>query len=507
MQKYFILLVSLFLTSNLFSQSSNSVPITLESPNNSMYVHLFYLQKNSYQPEKAAQALSRMDLSADEIKKRSIQLKQILDGQGLFVVFNQIPTNADYIDSLTHKAIFTPFPKEMPQIFLEKKEGKWLYSEQTVREIPSLHKKVFPYGTDRLLNYLPMMGQSKILGLAIWQYLGLFLILIFGLILHIILSRILNLIFGRLKRHPAVVRKMSEFSVHKIARYISILIIIRFIKVLLPVLLLPVTSMEYAISIIRVLSVILVVLIALRIVDILMNYTHKFTQTTTSKMDEQLVPILRRFAQVFIILGGVLQLLSIFNVNVTALIAGISIGGLALALAAQDTVKNLIGSAMIFIDRPFQIGDYVTDGNVSGTIEEVGFRSTRIRKSDSSVVSIPNGALANRSITNMGVRVYRLFQTTLGITYQTAPDQIELFITQLKELVEKHESVRQEGIYIALQSLDDSALSILFRVQLGVADYAEEVRVKEEILLKVLRLAADLNIDFAYPTSTVFIEK
>ena len=472
-----------------------------------MYVHLFYLQKDTYEPAKAAQALSPINLPSKEVEKRAIQLKQILDGQGLYVLFNLIPTDPNYIDSLTNKALYTPFPKEMPQIFLEKKDGKWLYAAETVRGIPALHKKVFPYGTDRLLNYLPMMGQTKILGLAIWQYLGLLIILVFGLILHIVLSKFLNYFFEKLKKRPAIRQRMSEFSVHKIARYISVLIIIRFIKVLLPVLLLPVTSMEYAIAIIKVLSVILLVLIALRLVDILMNYTQKFTQKTSSKMDEQLVPILRRFAQTFIIIGGIIQLLSIFNVNVTALIAGLSIGGLALALAAQDTVKNLIGSAMIFIDHPFQIGDYVSDGNVSGTIEEVGFRSTRIRKSDSSLVSIPNGTLANKSITNMGVRVYRLFQTSLGVTYQTSPDDIEIFIDQLKKMVAAHPSVRQDGIYIALQSLDDSALSILFRVQLGVPDYAEEVRVKEELLLKILRIAADMEIDFAYPTSTVFIEK
>lgn len=472
-----------------------------------MYVHLYYLQKDTYHPEKAAQALSKIGLSQKELEKRAIQLKQILDGQGLFVYFSQIPTQVDYIDSLTNKAIFTPFPKALPNLYLQKNEGKWLYSEESVRAIPSLHKGVFPYGTDVLLNYLPRLGQSKILGLAIWQYLGLFLLLIIGLLVHVILSRVLNFIFDRLKSRPSLSQRWNEFSVQKIARYVSVLIIIRIIKILLPVLLLPVTSMEYAISIIRVITVVLIVMIALKVVDILMSYTQKFTQKTVSKMDEQLVPILRRFLQVFIILGGILQLLSIFNVNITALIAGVSIGGLALALAAQDAVKNLIGSIMIFIDQPFQIGDYISDGDESGTIEEVGFRSTRIRKPDSSLVSIPNGSLANRSITNMGVRTFRLFQTNLGVTYQTSPEKIEAFIVKLKEIAAAHPFVREEGMYISLQSLDDSAISILFRVQLDTGDYAKELQLKEELLFKIIRLAAEMQVDFAYPTTAVFIEK
>ncbi len=508
MQKYFILLFSLFFTSFLWSQSSNNVPITLESPNNTMYVHLYYLQKDSYEPLKAAKALSKMDLSEEEVTKRAIQLKQILDGEGLYVRFNIVPTDNNYIDSLTHKAIYTPFPKELPDVFLEKKgDGKWYYSDQTVRAIPVLHKKVFPFGTDRLLNYLPLMGQTKILGLAVWQYLGLIILLIIGLFVHVILSRVLNFIFDKIKNRPSLERRWSQFSMHKIARYVSSLIIIQLIRVLLPVLLLPVTSMEYAISIIRIVSVVLIALIALRVVAVLMKYTEQFAQKTSSKMDEQLLPILRRFLQGVVIIGAIFQVLSILNVNVTALIAGASIGGLALALASQDAVKNLIGSVMIFIDKPFQIGDYITDGNISGTIEEVGFRSTRIRKSDSSLVSIPNGNLVNRSITNMGVRIYRLFQTQFGVTYQTPPERIQNFIVRLKELAGSHPSVREEGIYIALQSLDDSALSILFRVQLDVPDYASEISVKEELLFAVLQIAAELKVDFAYPTQTVFVEK
>ena len=203
--------------------------------------------------------------------------------------------------------------------------------------------------------------------------------------------------------------------------------------------------------------------------------------------------------QAVIILWAIFQALNLLEVNVTALIAGVSIGGLAIALAAQDTVKNLIGSAMIFVDKPFQIGDFIDLGGFAGTVEEVGFRTTRIRKSDSSIVAVPNGVIANQAITNLGVRVYRLFQTQLGVVYGTSPEAIQLFTDSLKQLIEAHPNTQKEGYYVHLTTLADSSLGIMFRVALDVPDYATELKVKEQLLLSILRIANTLGISFAFP--------
>ena len=144
----------------------------------------------------------------------------------------------------------------------------------------------------------------------------------------------------------------------------------------------------------------------------------KATQTQNT-MDDQLVPIIRKSLRVFVITFGTLAILQSLNLSIFPLLTGLSIGGLAFALAAQDTIKNFFGSVMIFLDKPFQIGHWITTDGIDGTVEEVGLRSTRIRTFSNSLVTVPNGKLADATINNHGLRVYRRFYTTLSINYDT----------------------------------------------------------------------------------------
>jgi MscS family membrane protein len=395
----------------------------------------------------------------------------------------------------------------MPEVYLEKTNGKWYYSQETVERIPELHKKVYPFGADILLNLLPKMGQSEILGMALWQYFGLLIFLIFGYLVHFILSRALKPLVRKISKAREEDDIIHADLIKKIAGITSVLIVVRLIKLFLPVLLLPPTASAFAIAMIKVVTTILVVILIFRLLDIFMGYTIKFTETTESKMDEQLVPILRRSLQAIIIIGGIVQLLRIMDVNITALIAGLSIGGLALALAAQDTVKNLIGSAMVFFDRPFQIGDFIEYSGMSGIVLEVGFRSTRIQEADSSVISVPNGSIANAAISNKGVRVFRLFNINIGITYDTPLPLMKTFIEGLKKIVELHPNVKEEAGYIYLNSLGDSSINIMFRVPLYVPGYADELRVKEELLFSIIELAEQLGVRFAFPSTTLYMEE
>ena len=195
------------------------------------------------------------------------------------------------------------------------------------------------------------------------------------------------------------------------------------------------------------------------------------------------------------------------EVNVTALIAGVSIGGLALALAAQDTVKNLIGSAMIFFDRPFQIGDYVSGADFEGTIVEVGFRSTRIRRVDFTIISVPNGAISNVTVANLGMRKFRMFILNIGITYDTPPALIEKFLEGLKLIIHNHPATVKDNYFVHFNNLEASSLNILFRVALQVPDLALDLATKEELLLGIMRLAESLGINFAFPSTSLYVEQ
>ena len=132
----------------------------------------------------------------------------------------------------------------------------------------------------------------------------------------------------------------------------------------------------------------------LKLVKVIMSIYSIYAETTESKLDDQLIPVLNNFLSGLVIFLGFLKLLTILGVDPVTVVAGASIGGLAVALASQDTVKNLIGTVMIFLDKPFHIGDWIEAGVVAGTVEKVGFRSTRVRAADTSIFQIPNSALA-----------------------------------------------------------------------------------------------------------------
>ena len=506
MKRLLSILSVLFLAFPVFLPAqSEAPPLTLATPRNAVHVHLYYLQPDSYQPELAARVIYGVPDSARR-NKLAIQLKQIFDGKGLYVRLNQLPDKPDYADTLSGNANFTPFPIDLPQVYLEQIDGKWYYSPETVGQIAQLHEEVYPFGADFIVNLLPKFGNRSVMGLKAWQWLGLFLLLTVAILVHLALSRILNPVARRLTRSKRFPSLIEPRLVRKLARLASMIVLLQVLKLLLPMLMLPIETSTFAMTTLRILTTLAIVLILLRILDVVMLYAGQLTEGTRSKLDDQLIPIIRRTLQVVIFLFAILQVLRLLDVNITALIAGVSIGGLALALAAQDTVKNLIGSAMIFVDRPFQIGDWIEVDNIAGSVAEVGFRTTRIQTLDSSIIAVPNGNIANMSVKNLGVRVYRLFNAKLGVTYDTPPDLLEAFLQGLKELILAHPATRKEGFYVHFSEMADSSLNILFRCAILVDDYAGELQSKEELYFGILRLAETLGVSFAFPSTSVYVE-
>ena len=502
-----ILLLCLIATTCVLSLHGQSGPRpTLEDPHNTAFIHLYYLQDETFYPEVAARALNVQGDSAT-VSQLAIQLKQIYDGLGLYVQLNNIPEDANFIDSTSQKSIFVPFPTELPEVYMEKVGNRWLYSSTTVDHVPGLHKRVFPLGADLLLNLLPRFGHNKVLGLAVWQYVGLGILLLILLIFQLILSRLLIPLVRRTSQSRVDPNLIEPKVIVRLSRLLSIFILIQFFKLALPMLQLPITVGPFVMTGLKIASSLIFMLGALTVVDIVVAYAKRFTSSTASKMDDQLLPIIRKGIQAVIVIGVLIQILRLLDFNVTALIAGVSIGGLALALAAQDTVKNLIGSAMIFVDRPFQIGDYIISGDFEGSVVQVGFRTTRIQTVDSSIIAVPNGTVANAAIRNLGIRTFRLYNTTLGVTYDTTAEQIEAFMEGLRTIIKEHPNVLEEGQVVKFSQFADSSLNIMFRARILVQTYDEELQVKEDLNLSILRLATDMGIDFAFPSTSVYIEK
>jgi len=230
------------------------------------------------------------------------------------------------------------------------------------------------------------------------------------------------------------------------------------------------------------------------------------TSKTETKLDDQLVPLIRKTMRFFVLVMGVILILQNNGYNVASLIAGLGIGGLAVALAARDTLANFFGSITIFVDKPFRIGDWIKVGSVEGTVEEVGFRSTRIRTFYNSLVSVPNANISNNDVDNLGMREYRRLLTTLNLTYSTSPEQMEAFVEGIKAIVKSNSHFRQDFYEVHFNAFGAHSLDVMIYVFFKVPDWSTELQQKHNFFLEVLKLAKEVGVEFAFPTQTVHVD-
>ena len=247
------------------------------------------------------------------------------------------------------------------------------------------------------------------------------------------------------------------------------------------------------------------VLVGFRLVDAAADYWQQVADETDSRLDDQLVPLARTSGKIFVGAIGAVFVLQNLDVNITSLIAGLGLGGLAVALAAQDTVKNLLGGATILADKPFQVGDWVIVGEIEGTVEQVGFRSTRIRTFADSLITVPNARMTDTAVNNMGQRTWRRYYTTVGIAYHTDPDRIQAFVEGVRAIVRANANMRHDYYIVELHSFGDSALNIMVYTFIGASNWNEELRTRHVFNLDIIRLANELQVEFAFPTRTLHV--
>ena len=479
--------------------------LDLVNPYRALYTFLYYLNDEAYDPERASKVIYEDHASRDQAVRLAIRLKQVLDARGLWIDLDSAPRDPAYVDSAASMMSRYTIHKSLPEVYLERIEGKWYFSRSTTSQIGRLHKETFPYGTDRLLNLLPKAGNYKILGIKVWQYLGVLFIVLFAFLFHWILrSLIATAISGLLKRYGSQGDVLKRIKPSAISASYSVVFV--FVKIVVPVLQFPVELARYVNLTISALIPFFVMIALYRFVDVLDIFFTRLSEKTESTLDDQLVPLVRKALKAFVIIIGVLVILQNLRIDIIPLLAGLSVGGVAVALAAQDTIKNFFGSIMIFVDKPFQVGHWITFGGVDGTVEEVGIRSTRVRTFRNSVVYVPNGLLADGTIDNHGLRVYRRFFTQISITYDTPADNIELFVEGLRKIVADHPETRKDYYEIHLNEMAASSLNIMFYIFFEVPTWSDELRCRHEILLSVIRLAETMGINFAFPTQTLHIE-
>ncbi|MBO6523452.1 MAG: mechanosensitive ion channel family protein [Balneolaceae bacterium] len=475
----------------------------LSNPRRAVHTFLHWQQQGHQNLDRVILPFKLSDESKDEKVELATELRKILDARGLLVVYEDVPNNPSHTDSLSGLHQYILF-EELPEVYLIRQNNQWVFSSATIQQIPDLYQATFSGIVEALLDQLPEWTKHEWLGVEVWQYLAVFIWLLLGIVLRKVFEFILDNYIRR-------ITKKTRFSwdddlLDGVERPAGFIFLMTFFLVSYTNLQLSVTVNLYLSTILEITISAGFVWLFYNLADVFAKYLSVITSKTENKLDDQLVPLIRKTLRFFIVVMGVILILQNNGYNVASLIAGLGIGGLAVALAAKDTLANFFGSITIFADRPFKIGDWIKVGNVEGVVEEVGFRTTRVRTFYNSLVSVPNSQVATTDIDNYGMREYRRLRTVLNLTYSTSPEQMEAFVEGIKGIIKANKHFRQDFYEVHFNSFGAHSLDVLIYVFFDVPDWSTELQQRHNFFLEILRLAKEVGVEFAFPTQTLHVD-
>jgi MscS family membrane protein len=387
-------------------------------------------------------------------------------------------------------------------LLLERVNGIWLISSSTVSLIPAIHADI---GVNPIERHLPSwLLREGAFDTAVWQWLALALLTLLALGLGHFLARALI----RTLR-PIVRRTQSELDdklIGAISRPIQLLIALALYRI-------GIAWIAPSYLLRTYLGRILTGLIYLAIAWVLVRFIDVATTKLLAAMSGRqrtsagsVMPLARRSLKVLAIAIAILATLSSWGYDTTALLAGLGVGGLAVALAAQKTIENLFGGIALTSDKPVLVGDFCRYGDKTGTVEDIGLRSTRIRTQDRTVVTVPNAEFSSLQIENFARRDKIWFRPILQLRKDTQPAQIRGILARLRELMQGHEKIeptpRVRFLAVAAHSVDIEIFSYVL-----TADYAEFLAVQEELLLRILEIVSEEGTALAVPTQLNFLTR
>ncbi|WP_042455114.1 mechanosensitive ion channel family protein [Neobacillus dielmonensis] len=224
-----------------------------------------------------------------------------------------------------------------------------------------------------------------------------------------------------------------------------------------------------------------------------------------NKIDQILIPFISRTIRVILIAISISIIGQEFNYDVNGLVAGLGLGGLAFALAAKEAVGNLIGGIVIVTEKPFSIGDWILTPSVEGTVEDINFRSTKVRTFSQALVTVPNATLANEPITNWSRMGKRRITFDLALNYKTTKDQIERVVKRIEHMLNIHEDVHPDTIMVAFDHYNESSLDILIYFFTNTTVWAEHLKIKHDINLKIMEILEGEGVEVAFPSRNIYI--
>lgn len=240
--------------------------------------------------------------------------------------------------------------------------------------------------------------------------------------------------------------------------------------------------------------------------DVVSLQPEVFRRLTGWTIPERLLPFLNTVFKFLIIAIGAIFVLQELQFDVAALIASLGVIGLGISLASQDTVSNMFGFAAIVTDNPFKVGDFITTPTVTGIVESVGVRATRVRQLDQALVTVPNNLLTNAAVLNRSRLEKRRLDATLNFTYSTSADQLRTVIGEIRALLQNTDDIDPDSVIVHFVEFADSSLNVRVICQVLLSDWREFTAKQESLFLDIMGIAERLGIDFAFPSRSIYLE-
>ena len=448
---------------------------------------------------------------------RVLQLKEVLDRIDL-PDFASIP-DADALEAEEFKSWTLPGTEiSIARVEQGPRAGEYLFTSETVQRLPDFYQRIahLPYkstatagwydryrygggGMYKLIPYrwmlaLPDWAKQLIFDQPLWRWFGVVFVLLTATLVYLLVRRIA----GAWAKRGTASELRTQWA--QLAKPLILLTLIPVVEHVLA------ENLRLTGAILETTTLTLWAVFTLSLTWAVWLGSHVVAESVVAtqdinsgSIDSQLIRLgLRLVATILsitILVIGAQQL----GIPAYSVIAGLGVGGIAIALAAKDSLANLLGSLLIMFEKPFRVGHWIKLGDTEGIVESIGFRSTRIRTFYNSLVSIPSNTLVNNTIDNMQMRHYRRVRTTLLISYDTPADTVEAFIEAIKQLVLDNPYTRKDRYRIRLDDFSDFGVQILVNFFLDAANTKDEQVERQQILMGILKLAESMGIQFATP--------
>ncbi len=449
------------------------------------------------------------NISTEESEQLAFTLQRLLDRSGDIMPYSWIsneitgrddddlPPEFDRIGSVTSNG-------EEIDLFLQRTEGPeggpvWLISSETVEIIASINVEDTLL-VERILP--PILTEIIWGGVAAGQWIAAILLAVFSYLLAWTLIFIVRFLIRQFWK------KATTEPTAGIIKALALPFRLYF-----AVLLFVSISQEIGISIILrqrfsgitiIIGLLAFLILLWRLTDFVSSFSKERMSLRGHLSGVSIVLFLQRAAKIAIVVFGIIAILGAVGVDVTTGLAALGIGGIALALGAQKTIENFVGSVTVVTDQPVRVGDFCRVGNTLGTVERIGMRSTRIRTLDRTIVTIPNGQFSSESIENYAHRDKFWFHPVFGLRYETTPEQIRYLLVELRAVLYAHPMVSPDPARVRFGGLGADSINLEVFAYIMVSTYDEFLEVKEDLLLQMMDVVEESGTGFAFPSQTIY---